>query len=151
MEDLLGSSLKQMQGWTTVRQSYSRALEQGPLLCGRQVVERMLDVYNGSAFGVKECCNDDDDDDDGNDGSKDDEGFTTPTSRGGRVTLVVISIEEQIRGGTIPIHKNRNAGSLVYFGGIGTGVGIKGIEKESFTIPNSSFHIQAEEFAIHDS
>ena len=28
----LGSSLNQIQGWTTVRESYSHALEQGPLL-----------------------------------------------------------------------------------------------------------------------
>ena len=31
-ENWLGSSLNQIQGWTTVRESYSRALEQGPLL-----------------------------------------------------------------------------------------------------------------------
>ena len=31
MENWLGSSLNQIQGWTTVRESYSRALEQGPL------------------------------------------------------------------------------------------------------------------------
>ena len=30
MENWLGSSLNQTQGWTTVRESYSRALEQGP-------------------------------------------------------------------------------------------------------------------------
>ena len=30
----LGSSLNQIQGWTTVRESYSRALEQGPQLNG---------------------------------------------------------------------------------------------------------------------
>ena len=30
-----GSSLNQIQGWTTVLESYSRALEQGPLLQGR--------------------------------------------------------------------------------------------------------------------
>ena len=31
MENLLGSSLNQIQGWTTVRESYSHALEQGSL------------------------------------------------------------------------------------------------------------------------
>ena len=31
MENWLGSSLNQIQGWTTVRESYSPALEQGPL------------------------------------------------------------------------------------------------------------------------
>ena len=31
MENWLGSSLNQIQGWTTVRESYSSALEQGPL------------------------------------------------------------------------------------------------------------------------
>ena len=31
-ENWLGPSLNQIQGWTTVRKSYSRALEQGPLL-----------------------------------------------------------------------------------------------------------------------
>ena len=31
MENWLGSSLNQMQGWTTVQESYSRALEQGSL------------------------------------------------------------------------------------------------------------------------
>ena len=31
MENWLGLSLNQIQGWTTVRESYSRALEQGPL------------------------------------------------------------------------------------------------------------------------
>ena len=34
MENWLGSSLNQMQGWTTVGESYSRALEQGPLTGG---------------------------------------------------------------------------------------------------------------------
>ena len=34
MENLLGSSLNQIQGWTTVRESYSRALEQRPLAGG---------------------------------------------------------------------------------------------------------------------
>ena len=57
----------------------------------------MLDVYNGSAYGVKECCNDDDDGGGGGGGGgKDDEGFTTPTSRDGRVHfVVVISLGEQ--------------------------------------------------------
>ena len=32
MENWLGSSLNQIQVWTTVRESYSRALEQGPLI-----------------------------------------------------------------------------------------------------------------------
>ena len=32
MKNWLGSSLNKIQGWTTVRESYSRALEQGPLL-----------------------------------------------------------------------------------------------------------------------
>ena len=36
----------------------------------------MLDVYNGSAFGVSECCQDDVDSD-----VKEDEGFATPTNR----------------------------------------------------------------------
>ena len=31
-ENWLSSSLNQIQGWTTVRESYSRALEQGPLM-----------------------------------------------------------------------------------------------------------------------
>ena len=31
-ENRLGSSLNQIQGWTTVREPYSRALEQGPLM-----------------------------------------------------------------------------------------------------------------------
>ena len=31
MENWLGSSLNQIQGWYTVQESYSRALEQGPL------------------------------------------------------------------------------------------------------------------------
>ena len=31
-ENWHGTSLNQIQGWTTVRESYSRALEQGPLL-----------------------------------------------------------------------------------------------------------------------
>ena len=31
MENWLGSSLNQIQGWTPVRESYSRALEQGSL------------------------------------------------------------------------------------------------------------------------
>ena len=31
MENWLGPSLNQIQGWTTVRESYSHALEQGPL------------------------------------------------------------------------------------------------------------------------
>ena len=31
MENWLGSSLNQIQGWTSVRESYSRASEQGPL------------------------------------------------------------------------------------------------------------------------
>ena len=32
MENWLGFSLNQIQGWTTVRESYSRALQQGPLV-----------------------------------------------------------------------------------------------------------------------
>ena len=32
MDNWLGSSLNQIQGWNTVRESYSRALEQVPLL-----------------------------------------------------------------------------------------------------------------------
>ena len=36
MENWLGSSLNQIQGWTTVRQSYSRALEQRPLFLSRK-------------------------------------------------------------------------------------------------------------------
>ena len=34
MEIWLGSSLNQIQGWTTARESYSRALEQEPLSLG---------------------------------------------------------------------------------------------------------------------
>ena len=37
MENLLGSSLNQIQGWTTVRESYSRALEQGHLGAERRL------------------------------------------------------------------------------------------------------------------
>ena len=37
----------------------------------------MLDVYNGSAFGVSECSQDNDDDSD----VKEDEGFATPRNR----------------------------------------------------------------------
>ena len=37
----------------------------------------MLDVYNGSAFGVSECSQDNDDDGD----VKEDEGFATPRNR----------------------------------------------------------------------
>ena len=33
MENWLGSSLNQIQGWTAFRESYSRALEQGSLFC----------------------------------------------------------------------------------------------------------------------
>ena len=55
----------------------------------------------------------------------------------------------------IPIPKNRNSGSVGYFGGMGTGIGIKGrvkgIKKELFSDSNSSFHEQAEGIAIHDS
>ena len=36
--EMLGSSLNQILGWTTVRKSYSRALEQGPLLVVRKFV-----------------------------------------------------------------------------------------------------------------
>ena len=32
MDNWLGSSLNQIQGWATVQESYSRALEQGTLL-----------------------------------------------------------------------------------------------------------------------
>ena len=32
MENWFGSSLNQIQGWTTLRESYSRALEQRPLV-----------------------------------------------------------------------------------------------------------------------
>ena len=35
MEHWLNFSLNQIQGWTTVQESYSRALEQGPLSLGR--------------------------------------------------------------------------------------------------------------------
>ena len=35
MENWLGSSLNQIQGWLTVQVSYSRALEQGPLTAPR--------------------------------------------------------------------------------------------------------------------
>ena len=42
-----------------------------------------------------------------------------------------------IRGGTIPIPKNRDSGSVGCFGGIRTGIGskgiVKGIEKELFS------------------
>ena len=45
MEDWLGSSLNQIQGWMTVPESYSRALEQGPLvevLCGYLLLPSFL-------------------------------------------------------------------------------------------------------------
>ena len=38
MENWLGSSLNQIQGWTTVQESYPRALEQGSL-GGRELLE----------------------------------------------------------------------------------------------------------------
>ena len=38
--------------------------------------------------------------------------------------------ELKTRGGTIPISKNRDSGSVGYFGGIGTGIESKGIIKE---------------------
>ena len=38
MENCLGSSLNQIQGWTTVRETYSRALEQGPLIARHDVL-----------------------------------------------------------------------------------------------------------------
>ena len=37
MDNWLDSSLNRIQGWTTVLESYSRALEQGPLLHGHAV------------------------------------------------------------------------------------------------------------------
>ena len=37
MENWCGSSLNQIQGWTTVRESYSRALEQEPLIHTRSL------------------------------------------------------------------------------------------------------------------
>ena len=62
--------------------------------------------------------------------------------------------DDPIRGGMIQIPKNRNSGSMGYFGGIGTRIGIKGIvkgiKKESFSDSNSSFHEQAEGIAIHN-
>ena len=42
MENFIGSSLNQTQGWTTVRESYSRALEQEPLLFPRSLVVVVL-------------------------------------------------------------------------------------------------------------
>ena len=39
-ENWLGSSLNHIQGWTTVRESYSRALEQGPLVSTQHTNER---------------------------------------------------------------------------------------------------------------
>ena len=38
-------------------------------------------------------------------------------------------MDDKTTGGTIPIPKNLNSGSVGYFGGIGTGIGIKGIVK----------------------
>ena len=59
----------------------------------------------------------------------------------------------RIRGGTIPISKNSD--SLAHFGGIGTGIVIKGIvkriEKESFSDSQFLNSQQAEGIAIHDS
>ena len=54
-----------------------------------------------------------------------------------------------IRGCTILIPKNFNSSSVGYFGGIGTGIGTKGIEKglkrNHFQIHNSSFHDRQKE------
>ena len=49
-----------------------------------------------------------------------------------------------IRGGTIPIPKNHNSGSMEE-------LEQKNRKRNPFLIPNSSFHEQAEEIAIHDS
>ena len=57
--------------------------------------------------------------------------------------------ESIFKVGRFQFLKNRNSDSLAilaHFGGIGTGIGIKGIK-----IPNSSFHKQAEGIAIYDS
>ena len=57
MENWLGSSLNKIQGWTTVRESYSRALEQGPL--GFQfplpLSHRPLSREKGRDFGMRRC------------------------------------------------------------------------------------------------
>ena len=42
MENWLGSSLNQIQGWTTVPESYSRALEQGHLILQQQRILRQF-------------------------------------------------------------------------------------------------------------
>ena len=51
MEYLLGSSLNQIQGWTTVQESYSRALEQRPLPSSLQS-EEGLEVVEGELAGL---------------------------------------------------------------------------------------------------
>ena len=45
MENWLGSSLNQIQGWTTAPESYSRVLEQGPLMRMRTHHPRALDSH----------------------------------------------------------------------------------------------------------
>ena len=46
-ENWLGSSLNPIQGWTTVRESNSRALEQGPLGGGETLVSIKRDGTEG--------------------------------------------------------------------------------------------------------
>ena len=65
MENWLGSSLNQIQGWTAVRETYSRALEQGSLaqvynwgdagyVLSRGAIDRLLD----EKFPTAESCGD---------------------------------------------------------------------------------------------
>ena len=49
MENWLGSSLNHIQGWTTVRESYSHALEQGPL---PHRVRQTLPFYSIGGIGI---------------------------------------------------------------------------------------------------
>ena len=46
MENWLGSSLNQTQGWTTFRESYSRALEQGPLAMATSFCSRVIEAHS---------------------------------------------------------------------------------------------------------
>ena len=55
MENLLCSSLNQIQGWTTVQESYSRALEQGPLVGNWRVGRgkwKPREVFSKWPFGL---------------------------------------------------------------------------------------------------
>ena len=57
------------------------------------------------------------------------------------------------RGGTIPIPKNCNSGSVGYFKGIEleSKESLMELKRSHFLIHNSSFNEQAEEIAIHNS